>query len=163
MKGSGLETLIGTAFGGVNSIMGQGKRVRALCAFRMVSSILLQSFLQTGFKTWEEICKYLEKARLHPIGRHWVDNLITPTLLAHQLLRSEREGGWLQQQLCIQRLLPYFFIAGHHHYAWYLSQHCLKMSMLLPANAKKDLLPGAFVCRHKACSSNAVSADQFGE
>ena len=37
------------------------------------------------------------------------------------------------------------------------------MSLLLPADAKDDLLYGAFVCWHKACSWNAVSADQFGE
>ena len=41
--------------------------------------------------------------------------------------------------------------------------------MALPRNgytiamAKVDLLSGAFVCRHKAGSWNAVSADQFGE
>ena len=35
--------------------------------------------------------------------------------------------------------------------------------MLLPAEAKEDLLAGAFVCRHKAGSWNAVSADQFGD
>ena len=51
--------------------------VRAMGSFSMVSSVLLQSFLQTGFKTCDEICEYLEKARLHPTGRHWVDNLIT--------------------------------------------------------------------------------------
>jgi len=118
MLGSGLETLIGSAFGGFNSNVGRGKPcVRALRAFRMVSSILLQSFLKTGFKTWEEICEYLERAQLHPTGRHWVDNLMTPTLLAHQLIRFEREGGWLLQQLCIKRLLLYLFIAGHHNYA----------------------------------------------
>ena len=110
MMGSGLADLIGSAFGGVGSIMAQGKPwVRAMRSFRMVSSVILQSFLQTGFKTWDEICEYLEKARLHPTGRHWVDNLITPTLLIDQLLRSEREGDWLFQQLCIRRLLPYFF------------------------------------------------------
>ena len=92
-----------------------------------------------------------------------MDNLITPTLLIHQLLRSEREGDWLFQQLCIRRLLPYFFIAGHHNYARYLSWHCLEIAILLPAMAKNDLLSGAFVCRHKAGSWNAVSADQFGE
>ena len=137
--------------------------MRAIRSFRMVSSVILQSFLQTGFKTWDEICEYLEKARLHPTGRHWVANLITPTLLIHQLLRSEREGDWFFQQLCIRRLLPYFFIAGHHNYARYLSWHCLEMAILLPAMAKDDLLSGAFVCRHKAGSWNAVSADEFGE
>ena len=77
-----------------SSIMGHVKPwVHALLEFRMVSPILLQSFLQTGFKTWEEICEYLERSRLYPNGRHRLDNIITPTLLAHQLLRSERERG----------------------------------------------------------------------
>ena len=35
--------------------------------------------------------------------------------------------------------------------------------MLLPAEAKDDLLSGAYVCRYKAGSWNTVSADQFGE
>ena len=35
--------------------------------------------------------------------------------------------------------------------------------ILLPAMSKDDLHSGAFVCRHKAGSWNAVSADQFGE
>ena len=158
MKGSGLETLIGAAFGGVSNIIGQGKPwVRAMRAFSMISSILLQSFLEIDFKSWKQICEYLEKARLHPTGRHWVDNLITPTLLVYQLLRSERE------QMCIKRLLPYFFIAGHHHYARYISWHCLEMSVLLPDDAKEDLMAGAFVCRHKAGRWNSVSSDQFGE
>ena len=164
MQGSGLETLIGAVFGGVSSIRGHGKPwVRALRVFRMMYSILRQSFLQIGFETWEEICEYLERAQLRPTGRHWVDNLITPTLLAHQLIRSEREGDWLLQHLCIKRLLPYFFIAGHHNYARYLSWHCLELSVLLPAEAKDDLLSGALVCRHKAGSWNALSADQFEE
>ena len=64
MMGLGLADLIGSAFGGVGSIMAQGKPwVHAMRSFRMVSSVLLQSFLQTGFKTWDEICEYLEKAR----------------------------------------------------------------------------------------------------
>ena len=37
------------------------------------------------------------------------------------------------------------------------------MAILLPAMAKDDLLSGAFGCRHKAGSWNAMSADQFGE
>ena len=82
VTGSCIATLNGAAFGGVNSTMGQGKPwVRAMRSFRMASSILQHSFLQTGFRTWEEICEYLEKARLYPTGRHWVDNLITPPCL----------------------------------------------------------------------------------
>ena len=163
VTGSCIATLNGAAFVGVNSIMDQGKpRVRAMRSFRMASSILLHSFLQTGFRTWEEMrvpgdgtpASYwssLGRQRHHP------------TLLVHQLVRFEREGDWLIQQLCIKRLLPYFFVAGHQHYARYLSWHCVEIALLLPAEAKDDLLSGAFFCRQKAGSWNAVSADQFGE
>ena len=44
-----------------------------------------------------------------------------------------------------------------------LSWHCLDMSVFLSAEAKDYLLTGAFVCRHKAGSWNAISANQFGE
>ena len=37
------------------------------------------------------------------------------------------------------------------------------MAILLPAKANDDLLSGAFVCRHKSGSWNAVSVNQFGE
>ena len=65
--------------------------------------------------------------------------------------------------MCIKRLLPCFFIAGHHHYARYISWHSLEMSVLLPNDAKEDLMAGAFVCRHKAWRWNSVSSGQFGE
>ena len=41
----------------------------------------------------------------------------------------EREGVGFYSSFCIKRLLPYFFIAGHHNYARYLSWHCLEMSI----------------------------------
>ena len=156
VTGSCIATLIGAAFGGVNSIMGQGKPwVRVMRSFRMASSILLHSFLQTVFRTWEEIREYLEKARLHPTGRHWVDNLIIPPCLSTSWCASRGRGIGSSSS----SLLPYFFFAGHHHSTRYLSWYCVEMVLLLPAEATDYLLSGAFVCRHKAGSWNAVSAD----
>lgn len=163
MKGSGLDVLVGAAFGGLTGIMNGKAWVRAMRAFRMVSVALLEHFLQDGVKTFDEISEYMEKARQHPTGRHWVDNFLVPTLLAHQFLRAEREGKWLFQQLCLERMLPYFFSAGHVHYARYISWHLIEMRHLLPQAAKADLIAGAHVCRHNEGCWNAVSGDQFGE
>lgn len=58
-------------------------------------------------------------------------------------------------------MLPYFFAAGHHHYARYISWHLREMQHI-PEVAKKDFLDGAHVCRH-ADGAPAVSSDQFGE
>ena len=97
MMGSGLADLIGAAFGRVGSIISQEKPwVRAMRSSRMVSSVILQSFLQAGFKTWDEICEYAyhEKARLHPTGRNWVDNLISRlSLFTSCCAPKEREIG----------------------------------------------------------------------
>ena len=163
MCGSGVESLISSAFGGLAGIMSGKSWVRSMRAFRMVSTALLNHFLNTGPKTFDELSDYVETCRQHPTGRHWVDNLIKPTLLIHQLLRSEREGDCCLQQLTLERMLPYFFVAGHHHYARYITQNLLEMQYLLPQTARSELMAGAFVCRHREGSWNGVSSDQFGE
>ena len=109
MCGSGVESLISSAFGGLAGIMSGKSWVRSMRAFRMVSTALLNHFLNTGPKTFDELSDYVDTCRQHPTGRHWVDNLIKPTLLIHQLLRSEREGDFCLQQLTLERMLPYFF------------------------------------------------------
>ena len=123
MLGSGIENLITSAFGGLSGILSGKAWVRAMLAFRMVSTTLLRRFLATGPKTFHDLSEYLEICRQHPTGRHWVDNLIKPTLLVHQLIRIEREGDFLLQQLTLECMDPYFFVAGHHNYARYISQH----------------------------------------
>ena len=59
-------------------------------------------------------------------------------------------------------MLKYFFLAGHVQYARDLTQYLLEMRHL-PADAKRDLVSVAFVCRHHEGYWNAVSGDQFGE
>ena len=101
--------------------------------------------------------KYLDTARHHPTGHHWVDNFLLPTLPIHQFERAEREGDVSLKLLTLKRMMKYFFLAGHIHYAHYLTQYLQEMSSL-PSDAKVDL-----VCRHHPGYWNAVSADQFGE
>ena len=62
-------------------------------SFQAVSAALFKRFLSSVPKTVEEIDEYLAVARLHPTGRHWVDNFLLPTLLIHQFDRSDRETG----------------------------------------------------------------------
>ena len=67
-------------------------------------------------------------------------------MLAHQLMMVEREGDWTIQQHCLERMLPYVFVAGHHDYACYISWHVRDMQHI-PRDAKQDLLSGSHVCR----------------
>ena len=108
-------------------------------AFRNVLAELLKKFLSTGPKTFEEIEHHLTAARLHPTGRHWVDDFILPTLLVHQFERAERKGDINLKLLTLQRMMKYFFVAGHIHYARYLTYYLLEMNAL-PEQAKVDIL-----------------------
>ena len=161
LKASCVEELISAANGGITRILNGKAWLNAMRAFRMLLAALLCDFLQGGQKSDEDIVAYLEKARYHPTGKLWVDSFITLIMIAHQFLRTEREGDWLLQQHCLEIMLPYFFVSGHHHYARYISWHLRDMQHL-PDDAKQDLLHGTNACRHSD-GAVAVSGDQFGE
>ena len=82
-------------------------------------------------------------------------------MLAHHFMRVERECDWILQQNCLERMLPYYFEVGHHHYARYISWHLRDMQHI-PLDAKQDLINGSHVCRHTEGAA-AVSEDQYGE
>ena len=58
-------------------------------------------------------------------------------------------------------MVPYFFAAGHQHYARYISWY-IRDVQNLPAAVKQPHLDRAHVCRHSD-GGIAVPADQFGE
>ena len=68
MKASGLEVLVGDAFGGLISIMNNKAWVKSMRAFRMVTAALLYDFLKDGPKAFENMSRYLDAAREHPTG-----------------------------------------------------------------------------------------------
>ncbi len=81
----------------------------------LITTVLLQDFFQSGAKTYQELSEYLKAVREHPVGRLWVDCLIKPPLLALQLLRAQRDGDFLLQQVSLEAMMLYFFAAGLHN------------------------------------------------
>ena len=61
----------------------------------------------------ENIAKRSKTAKL------WVDMLIKPVFLIMSFVRAEREADWLLHLQACKLMLPYFFAAGHVHYARY--------------------------------------------
>jgi len=55
MKGSGLEVLVAAAFGGLTGIMNRKGWVRDILAYHMVSTALLDHYLQDNVNTFDEI------------------------------------------------------------------------------------------------------------
>ena len=151
-----LEFYVNAAYGGIICIFNGKFRAKAMRAFRSVAAALLQRFLSTEQNTFDDIEQYIETARIHQTGRHWVDNFLLPTLLIHQFERAEREGDVYLKQLTMKRMMKYFFLAGHVQYARYITQYL--MEMRAHADDNVDI-----VCRHQDGYWNAVSSDQFGE
>ncbi|KAL8593918.1 hypothetical protein ACOMHN_032339 [Nucella lapillus] len=106
MKASGVDVLLTVAFAGIAGITTGKSWTNALRAYRLVTTVLLQSFFQTGAKTYHELNEYLETTRQHPTGRLWVDCMIKPTLLALQFLRAERDGDFFLQQISLKAMMP---------------------------------------------------------
>ena len=75
IKGSGLEELVAAAYGGLSNILNGKAWHKAMRAFLMAVSALLNDFLSTGYKDHQQIEQFLENARTHPTGKLWVDCL----------------------------------------------------------------------------------------
>ena len=164
MIGSGLTDLIDSAFAGVEASWLTGNKGCVRCAhsgrcLKLSCNHSCRPVSRRGMRSASTLKRHV---CIIQAVTGWTTSYPDS---AHSPVAALRKGGdWLLRQLCIRRLLPYFFIAVHHNYARYLSWYCLEMAMVLHAMAKDDLLlSGAFVCRHKAGSWNAVSDDQFGE
>ena len=106
VKASGVDVLITAAFGGLAGIIIGKSWHNALRAYRLITTVLLQDCFQSGAKTYQELSEYLEAVRDHPVGRLWVDFPIKPTLLALQVLRAQREGYFLLQQVSLEAMMP---------------------------------------------------------
>ena len=147
MKASGVGVLLTAAFGGVAGTITGMSWTNVLRAYRLITTVLLQDFFQSGTKTYQERSEYLEALREHPVGRLWVQCLIKPILLALQLLHAQRDVDFPLQQVSLEAMMPYFFAAGHTNYARYMLWY-LRNVENLPTATKNDLMKGAHVCRH---------------
>ncbi len=159
MKASGVDVLLTAAFGGVAGIIAGKSWTNALRAYRLITTVLLQGFFQSGGKTYQELSKYLEAVREHSVWRLWVDCLIKPTPLALQLLHAQRDGDLPLQQVSLEAMMAYFFAAGQMNDARYMVWY-LRNFESLPTTAKNDLMKGAHVCHHSD-DGTAVPADLF--
>ena len=130
MANSGLEELLGSAFAGVPKMLAGKNFPMNVRALRMVVEELLREKIST-FTSYDEMVEKLdEKASQSRTAKHWVSNLIKPVLIMMLYLRAEREGDWALHLYAVDKMLPYFFAAGHINYARYVSYNIRAMQRL---------------------------------
>ncbi len=149
MKGTGLEELLNTAFSGVGSMLNGKAWPKALRGFRMLVTVLLEDTVKAGNTTHEQLQDVLDSRSTSPMGKLWVDCFILPVMIMHMFIRAERTGQWHLHLYALERMVPYFFAAGHWNYARYMQWHLLEMRHDFPEEIKVTFELGEHVCRHK--------------
>ncbi len=92
----------------------------------------------------------------------WIGVLIKPVFIMMSFIRAEREGDWPLHLAAFRQMMPYFFAAGHVHYARYGSQYLRSMETL-PPNILKHFLNGEHVMRHVPGIWNGLWSDMYIE
>ena len=87
MKATGMEVILGAAFGGIPNILNGKAWTKALRAYRLIVAVVLKSFFANGAKTYQELNQYLQSVRESPTGKLWVDCLVKPVLLAQFVIQ----------------------------------------------------------------------------
>ena len=92
----------------------------------------------------------------------WVDMLIKPVFLIMRFVRAERETDWLLHLEACKQMIPYFFAAGHVHYARYGLCYIRAMEAL-PEEVLVRFMKGEHVMRHQRGLWNGLWSDMFIE
>ena len=119
MAGSRLEELMKAAFGGVTKILTSKNFPQNTRALRILVEQVLHQILRE-VNTFDELMQELKaRASKSRTAKHWVENLILPVFLMLTFIRAEQEGEWELHLWVVNEMIPYFFAAGHIHYAGY--------------------------------------------
>ena len=90
------------------------------------------------------------------LAEHWIKNLIDPVFLMMKYLRAEREGEFGLHLYCCQKMIPYFFAAGHWNYARDGIVY-LRSMQRMPTELLKQFMKGEHVVRLKEGRFNGIN------
>ncbi|KAL8582264.1 hypothetical protein ACOMHN_037021 [Nucella lapillus] len=79
----------------------------------------------------------IEKINQSNTARLWIQCLIDPVFIMMAFTRAEREGDWPLHLYVVEKMMPYFFAAGHVNYARYGLFYLHSMQRLHPDVLKK--------------------------
>ena len=150
MENSGLEEVLSDVFGGVAKMLTGKKFPQNVRALRMLAEEVLRGVLDCNtLESKEDFMEVLENiAKRSKTAKLWVDMLIKPVFIIMRFVRAEREADWLLHLEGFKQMLPYFFAAGHVHYARY-GMCYLRAMEALPEEVLVRFMKGEHVMRHQ--------------
>ena len=164
MENSGLEEILSHVFGGVSKMLTGKKYPQNVRALRMLAEEILRGIpTNHTLESKADVMQVLEDiANRSKTAKLWIDILIKPMFIIMQFVRAEREADWLLHLEAFKQMLPYFFEAGHVHFARY--GVCYLRSMeALPQDVLVHFTKGEHVMRHQRGLWNGIWSDMFIE
>ena len=156
MKNSGLDKLLKSGFAGVEKMLTGKKYPMNVRALRIVAFELLRDLVDENM-TEEDLVKALDDlSEKSMLAEHWIKNLIDPVFLMMKYLRAEREGEFGLHLYCCQKMIPYFFAAGHWNYARDGIVY-LRSMQRMPTELLKQFMKGEHVVRLKEGRFNGIN------
>ena len=158
MKNSRLDKLLKSGFAGVEKMLTGKKYPMNVRALRIVAFELLRDLVDENM-TQEDLVKALDDlSEKSMLAEHWIKNLIDPVFLMMKYLRAEREGEFGLHLYCCQKMIPYFFAAGHWNYARDGIVY-LRSMQRMPTELLKQFMKGEHVVRLKEGRFNGIWSD----
>ena len=152
---SGLSDILSGVFGGVPKMLSGKIFPQNMRALRMMTEAVLHIIKpDRNFMKADDLMMALDSIS----SKLWIDTLVKPVFLMMAYIRAEREGDWLLHLTTFQKMLPYYFAAGHVNYARY-GLYYLRSMEKLPQHVRSHFLKGQHVTRH----INGIWSDQFIE
>ena len=164
MAESGLADIMSAVFGGVQKMLTGKKIPQNVRAIRMVAEEILRGLLEgTTIACKDDLMKLLEElANRSKTTKLWVEVLIKPVFIMMMFIRAEREGDWPLHLEAFSQMMPYFFAAGHVHYARYGLIYLRAMESLSEP-VLCHFMKGEHVMRHVRGIWNGIWSDMFIE
>ena len=114
MSDSGLEEILGSAFGEVSKMLSGKKYPHNVRPLRLLTEELLRPVFQEYTLTcMADLQQILEDmASRSRTSKLWIDCVIKPVLLMQRYIRAERQSDWALHLSAVHEMLPYFYAAG---------------------------------------------------
>ena len=163
MAESGLSEILDGTFAGVSKMILGKKFPQNVRALRLLTEELLRKIITNNEIRCADDLLALEKlSERGKTSKLWVDGLIKPVFIMMRFLCAEREGDWPLHVSTFKEMLPYYFAAGHIHYARY-GQYYLNSVKSLPKEVLSHFMKGEHVMRHNPGFWNGIWSDMYIE
>ena len=155
MANTGLEEVLSCAFGSVKKMLIGKYFPQNIRALRMMLEEIIAATIENISSYDGLTIELTNMSTKSNTAKLWIDGFIGPMLRILLYIRAEREGEWALHLAAVEKMLPYFFAAGHPNYARYVTYYLNDMYGLSEEVTRKFRM-GLHVARNSTGFFNGI-------